>query len=188
MAEPNSIEYRHIDGFPGYRVGNNGSVWRQWVNCVKGRIRRDTWKPMKLAVNNKGYFSVNLTPEQGGKYQTFRVHRLVLAAFVGPCPEGMECRHLNGVHTDNRLENLAWGTQEENRDDNRRMGRYLLRAKMYTHEGRTMCIKDWATHLSIPYSCLYGRIHSLGMSFEEAISRPYKGTSSNGGHWKGRLA
>ena len=42
------------------------------------------------------------------------VHRLVLAAFVGPCPPGMECNHLNGIKTDNRVENLEWVTRSEN--------------------------------------------------------------------------
>ena len=42
------------------------------------------------------------------------VHRLVLEAFVGPCPEGQECRHLNGDPGDNRLENLVWGSPLEN--------------------------------------------------------------------------
>jgi hypothetical protein len=52
-----------------------------------------------------------------------RIHRLVLEAFVGPCPEGMECRH----HPDrdpanNRLENLRWGTRTENVADMKRDG------------------------------------------------------------------
>lgn len=46
------------------------------------------------------------------------VHRAVLEAFVGPCPDGMECRHLNGDRRDNRLGNLAWGTRQENMADN----------------------------------------------------------------------
>ncbi len=45
------------------------------------------------------------------------VHRLVLLAFKGPRPDGQYCRHLNGVPTDNRLANLAWGTKSENTFD-----------------------------------------------------------------------
>ena len=56
----------------------------------------------------------------GGKL--FKVHRIVLLAFVGPCPRGMECRHLNGKAWDNRLENLAWGTHLENCADRDRHG------------------------------------------------------------------
>jgi hypothetical protein len=39
---------------------------------------------------------------------------LVLETFVGPCPEGMQCAHLNGDPSDNRLVNLAWVTPTEN--------------------------------------------------------------------------
>lgn len=52
-----------------------------------------------------------------GKQVFCLVHRLVLEAFVGPCPKGMECRHLNGDSGDNRLENLRWGTPRENAAD-----------------------------------------------------------------------
>lgn len=75
---------------------------------------------MKLCPNRKGYLRVNLTPPEGGKYKTFSVHRLVLELFVGLCPDGMEFRHLDGNKQNNRIGNLAWGTQEQNRDDIRR--------------------------------------------------------------------
>jgi hypothetical protein len=52
----------------------------------------------------------------------YYVHRLVLDAFVGPCPEGMEARHLNGNSMDNRLENLAWSTHAVNMADKFRHG------------------------------------------------------------------
>lgn len=43
-----------------------------------------------------------------------RVHTAVLLAWVGPKPEGQEGRHLNGVLTDNRVENLEWATHLAN--------------------------------------------------------------------------
>lgn len=75
---------------------------------------------------------VNLS--RGGKYHTFRVHQLVLGTFVGPRPEGMQCRHLNGNPADNRLCNLAWGTPEENREDCHNHDRYGR------GEGHTMAV------------------------------------------------
>ena len=115
---------KEIAGFPGYQVGDDGSVRYAWTTCRAGRRLGDKWRPMKLSPSSRGYLRVNLTPLEGGSYRTFRVHRLVLEAFVGPCPDGMECRHLNGVKTDNRLDNLSWGTPGENRDDNRALGAY----------------------------------------------------------------
>ena len=47
-----------------------------------------------------------------------RVHQLVLDVFVGPCPPGMVARHLN-----DRLTNLRWGTESQNRQDALRNGR-----------------------------------------------------------------
>jgi hypothetical protein len=49
-------------------------------------------------------------------------HRLVLEAFVGPCPPGMECAHNNNIRNDNRPDNLRWATRQENMDDQRKFG------------------------------------------------------------------
>lgn len=54
------------------------------------------------------------------KYVHFRnfahilAHHAVLLAWVGPCPEGYQCDHINGNAADNRLENLEWITPAEN--------------------------------------------------------------------------
>jgi hypothetical protein len=185
------IEYRDIEGWPGYRVGTDGTVWRLWVNCSAGRKLTDRWRQMKVSVHKnrtpgRAYRFVNLTPPEGGRYKTFRVHRLVLLAFVGPCPEGMESRHLDGDPGNNRLDNLAWGTPEENREDNRRLGRYSggRRNRMYTHDDKTLSLTEWAKALGVPYSCLYQRVTQLGMTFEEAISLPFVGHAANGGRGK----
>jgi len=49
-------------------------------------------------------------------------HRLVLLAFLGPCPEGMEACHKDGNPTHNVPNNLYWGTKEQNWEDRRRHG------------------------------------------------------------------
>jgi predicted XRE-type DNA-binding protein len=46
------------------------------------------------------------------------IHRLVLEAFVGPCPAGMEACHFPDRDPDNNhLENLRWGTKSDNAKD-----------------------------------------------------------------------
>lgn len=45
------------------------------------------------------------------------MHRLVLSAFVGPAPEGMEALHRDGSRANNRIANLAWGTHAQNQRD-----------------------------------------------------------------------
>ena len=84
---------------------------------------------MSPCKNKRGYLRVNLVPPEGSSYRTFRVHRLVLEAFIGQCPNGMEGRHLNGIKTDCNLSNLAWGTPEQNRQDNRDLDVYARGSK-----------------------------------------------------------
>jgi len=66
-------------------------------------------------LSNTGYLAVRLYKKNATKH--LNVHALVATAFHGPRPEGYECRHLNGDRTDNRLENLRWGTSLENSQD-----------------------------------------------------------------------
>lgn len=48
------------------------------------------------------------------KPKAHSVHRLVAAAFIGPCPEGQEVNHKNGIREDNRLANLEYMTRQQN--------------------------------------------------------------------------
>jgi hypothetical protein len=50
------------------------------------------------------------------------VHRLVLEAFAGPCPEGRECCHEDGDPANNSLGNLRWDSHQANMDDMLRHG------------------------------------------------------------------
>lgn len=51
-----------------------------------------------------------------------RVHRLVLEAFIGPCPDGMVGCHTDGDPLNNRLDNLRWDTPSNNNRDKRAHG------------------------------------------------------------------
>lgn len=70
-----------------------------------------------------GHRCVTITAN--GKESTVFVHKLVLLAFVGPRPEGMEACHNNGDAIDNRPENLRWDTHLANNRDRLRHGTYL---------------------------------------------------------------
>jgi hypothetical protein len=119
MAE---VEYRNIQGFPGYRVGSDGSVWSS--------LRGGEWRRLKPRNNGsrspcrKGYYqAVRLS--RGCESFSKLVHVLVLESFVGPCPEGMETRHLDYDPRNNRLVNLRWGTRGENIEDMQQAGTML---------------------------------------------------------------
>lgn len=106
MASP-SEEWRPVVGYEGlYEVSDLGRVKR--VAAGQGAtpgIRKQSTHP-------SGYKQVSLS--KGNRQRTHKAHRLVLEAFVGPRPEGMESCHANDIPGDNRLENLRWGTRREN--------------------------------------------------------------------------
>ena len=79
---------------------------------IKGRVLR----PGKHC--KSGHLSVVLGHGEHGS----PVHQLVMQTFVGGPPEGMEVLHNNGDPTDNRLENLRYGTRTENILDVYRQG------------------------------------------------------------------
>jgi predicted XRE-type DNA-binding protein len=78
----------------------------------KGRVRR--YSLLKNRVTSWGYEIVSpTTPDK--KQSVVMIHRAVLEAFIGPAPSPKHVgNHINGIKTDNRLENLEWVTQSEN--------------------------------------------------------------------------
>lgn len=109
--------WRPIIGLGGkYEISNFGNIYsvprvdrgRKWGGYL-----------VKLSKDRDGYcvFTVR------GVSST-RVHRLVLEAFSGKNMKDMIVRHLNGNPSDNRLENLRWGTNSENVRDSIAHGTY----------------------------------------------------------------
>lgn len=74
-------------------------------------------KNVNSFVSKNGYPSVNLTKKDFRKQ--FSVHRLVLEAFIGKCPEGMEACHTDGNRLNFNLSNLRWDTRQNNALDKR---------------------------------------------------------------------
>jgi hypothetical protein len=58
------------------------------------------------------------------------VHSLVALAFLGPCPEGLECCHWDGDPGNNRPGNLRWDTSSANLLDRQRHGTDWQRNKV----------------------------------------------------------
>jgi hypothetical protein len=127
--------WKPVPGFEGrYEVSDGGEVRSldRVIETVsrKGKPYRQlrkgrTLRPGKLG--NAGHRHVVL---DGRVDRT--VHSLVLESFIGPCPPGMEARHLNDDPMDNRLENLCWGTRSENSHDS-------IRNEKHFHAGLTHC-------------------------------------------------
>lgn len=108
-------ETKPIKGFPNYLLTRSGKVYK-WI--------AGEYRELSLQQNRDGYYYLQIKKDCK-RYRIF-LHRLLLENFVGPCPVGMECRHLDGNRTNNALSNLCWGTRSENVRDAIKHG---------THEG-----------------------------------------------------
>lgn len=86
---------------------------------------------LKQATDKDGYKVVGLSRD--GKAKSFRVHRLMLDAFIGPCPEGKESCHFNDIPDDNRIENLRWDYPKMNVEDRKRNRRAATMRGPKTH-------------------------------------------------------
>ena len=120
------VTYKDIPRNPAYHAGSDGSIWSRQMRYAD---ESPVWRRLKpRRIGSKvhrpragRYLSVALFDEQGRR-SNHMVHRLILEAFVGPCPEGMEACHNDGDPENNRPENLRWDTRAENCRDKIRHG------------------------------------------------------------------
>jgi hypothetical protein len=127
-------EWRPIPGHPSYEVSDQGDVRHH------GRILRGHISP-------RGYREVNVDNRPDF------VHRFVARAFLGPKPLGHEVRHLNDTKTDDRVENLAYGTHTDNQRDRVANGRDPNYSKTHCAKGHPY---DEANTIHQPRN---GRVH-----------------------------
>lgn len=94
--------WKPIPNFPGYEVSS------------LGQVRRGN-RLLAIGKNVSGYPRVTLSV--GGRSVSRVVHALVAEAFIGPRPNGLQVRHLDGSKNNNRPCNLVYGTAAENAAD-----------------------------------------------------------------------
>jgi hypothetical protein len=108
----------NVPGVPGFEAGRDGSAWRQNDD--------GSWRPARVYVNRRRYGYRYVVEHVGGRTVSRALHVMVLSAFRGPRPEGMQACHRDDDKSNNCIDNLRWDTPASNYRDRRRNGGDLL--------------------------------------------------------------
>lgn len=135
-----------IPGWNCYRASTEGKITSMYK--WRGKQYRDLEPTLR-----DGYEVVTINRYVNGIKETkfFGVHQLVLLTFVGPCPAGMECRHLDNNKRNNRLENLKWGTPKENGQDRVRSGASMRNRPRGSSHGNSKLTEDIVRRIRFTY-------------------------------------
>lgn len=108
----------------GIAVRSDGAV------CVLDRYtRRFHW--FYGTIDGSGYMKVKI------HNKNYRVHRIILEAFVGECPKGFECDHKDRNRSNNRVENLRWASRRDNQRNTKSNDRVESRGGTHTYENKS---------------------------------------------------
>ncbi|MGQ9348967.1 NUMOD4 domain-containing protein [Mycolicibacterium gilvum] len=129
-----------------YEVSDHGRV--RGITRVDSLGRTRIGRIMSLGAHPLGYKTV--TVSGGGKRTTKLVHSMVITAFVGPRPEGLNCCHNDGNPANNHVSNLRWDTQSSNLLDAVKHGTHTLASKThcirgheFTEQNTRVSVEGW---------------------------------------------
>jgi hypothetical protein len=154
-----SEAWRDVPGYEGYyQVSSHGRV-KSVERMVKfgNQLRTVRGALLTPLLGSCGHLKVSLSRNSRMRHQY--IHRLVLEAFVGSCPDGMECCHFpDRDPSNNRLENLRWGTSKDNAEDmilHGTSGRGERNSAAKLTEAAVLLVRSWSlkgiTQKSIAY-------------------------------------
>lgn len=112
------MEWRQIPGLEDrYEVSDTGLV----RNMQTGTVR-------KTKVRGRDAYPSFIVFHEGRAKQYY-LHKVVMAAFVGPRPKGFEICHWDGDKANCSLNNLRYGTKQDNWTDRKRLEEHPKRYK-----------------------------------------------------------
>ena len=128
-------QWKPVVGWEGlYEVSNRGNVRSLDRIDRRGILRRGRMlKPFAL---DTGHLRVRVSRD--GVNSGPLIHRLVLEAFKGSCPEGMEGCHNDGNPTNNDVNNLRWATRSENQLDSVKHGTHQWARRTHCPRGHVL--------------------------------------------------
>lgn len=107
--KPSMEIWKDVVGYEGfYQVSNFGNV----KSLGNEFSRKERF--LKLSPQSKGYLTVVL--QKNSTRKMVLVHRIVAEYFVDNAESKVQVNHINGIKTDNRVENLEWVSHRENLD------------------------------------------------------------------------
>ena len=119
-----------VPGWEGqYSVSDHGRVRSEARTVIdkNGKSRRVIQRILKPTPRVSGHLYLDFGRQKRG----LSVHGLVLLAFVGPCPDGLERLHWDDNPENNFLSNLRYGTRSENLQDALRNGTHPTGSKTH---------------------------------------------------------
>ena len=158
-------DWKPIPGYEGlYAISNLGRV-KSFVARGRGPRAKNTERILSLS-NGWPYRKIALYRNK--EHWQVHIHQLVALTFLGPCPQGKQINHKNGLKSDNRLENLEYISPSDNCKHAVRVGLHRPmsgerhpRAKLNKHQVRL--IRRMCQH-KIADQCAIGRLFGVAQS------------------------
>lgn len=141
--------WKILPNFTGYEISSLGNVRTYRSINGKGKLKALPRIVTPTRMPKKVYLRVNLRTDEGLSVHR-PLHQLVLEAFKGlkPFPEA-QGRHLDGNPDNCRIDNLEWGTVQENANDRIKHGTQVRGEKVSNSKLTSAQVTEIQLH--IPY-------------------------------------